>query len=368
MSEDLIRKNKWLYPVSWLYGTAVTIRNKLFDWGILQSKSFNVPIICVGNLAVGGTGKTPHTEFLIKLLSAHYHVAVLSRGYKRHTKGYLLADAKSTAQTIGDEPYQIHQKYPNITLAVDEDRCHGIQQLLAIKQPKIDLILLDDAFQHRYVRAGLNILLTDYHRLFSDDALLPAGRLREPKSGKNRAHMVIVTKCPSDIKPIDYNIIAKRLDLYPYQALYFSTFQYGSLRPVFPSEHSKEKKLVTLIGADVLLVTGIVSPAPMLNELETYATKVDLLAFDDHHQFTESDLQQIEERFQQLNPNNRFIVTTEKDAARLVGHSQLKDELKPMLYSLPITIKILQKQQDKFNQHIIGYVRKNTRNGSLPQK
>ena len=169
-----------------------------------------------------GTGKTPHTEYLIKLLRDNYHVAVLSRGYKRHSRGYVLATPQSTARSIGDEPYQMHTKFPSVTLAVDENRCHGIEQLLSIKEPSIEVVLLDDAFQHRYVKPGLSILLTDYHRLFCDDTLLPAGRLRESVNGKNRAQIVIVTKCPQDIKPIDYNIITKRLNLYPYQQLYLS--------------------------------------------------------------------------------------------------------------------------------------------------
>ena len=233
MDEHFIKIHKWLYPVSWIYGAVVVMRNKLFDWGIFRSKSFDVPVICVGNLAVGGTGKTPHTEYLIKLLRDKYQVAVLSRGYKRRTKGYVLATPQCTAKTIGDEPYQMYTKFSSVTLAVDEKRCHGIEKLLKLKEPSTDVILLDDAFQHRHVKAGLNILLTDYHRLFCDDTLLPAGRLREPVSGKNRAQIVIVTKCPQDIKPIDYNIITKRLNLYPYQRLFFSSFRYGNLQPVF---------------------------------------------------------------------------------------------------------------------------------------
>ena len=187
MDEHFIKRHKWLYPVSWIYGAVVTVRNKLFDWGFLRSKSFGVPVICIGNLSVGGTGKTPHTEYLIKLLRDNYHVAVLSRGYKRHSRGYVLATPQSTARSIGDEPYQMHTKFPSVTLAVDENRCHGIEQLLSIKEPSIEVVLLDDAFQHRYVKPGLSILLTDYHRLFCDDTLLPAGRLRESVTGKNRA-------------------------------------------------------------------------------------------------------------------------------------------------------------------------------------
>ena len=217
MKDASVKIHHWLYPLSWLYGTGVCLRNKLFDWGWLRSRSFDAPVICVGNIAVGGTGKTPHTEYLIKLLQNEgINVATLSRGYKRKSKGYILATAESSVQKIGDEPYQIKSKFPDIRVAVDENRCHGIEQLLTLKSPAVDAVLLDDAFQHRHVKAGMNILLTDYHRLLCDDALLPAGRLREPACGKNRAQIVIVTKCPDDIKPIDFNIITKRLNLYTY--------------------------------------------------------------------------------------------------------------------------------------------------------
>lgn len=205
MEENSIKIHKWLYPASWLYGAGVALRNKLFDWGKLQSKSFNVPIICIGNIAVGGTGKTPHTEYLIKLLHDEFQVAVLSRGYKRHTKGFVLSTAESDARSIGDEPYQIQSKFSDIRVAVDEDRCHGIERLLTLKEPPVEVILLDDAFQHRYVKAGLNILLTDYHRLFCDDTLMPAGRLRESAQGKNRAQIVIVTKCGRALSQVKTN-------------------------------------------------------------------------------------------------------------------------------------------------------------------
>lgn len=373
MNEHFIKIHKWLYPAAWIYGAVVRMRNKLFDWGTLRSKRFDAPVICVGNLSVGGTGKTPHTEYLINLLREEYHVAVLSRGYKRRTSGYVLAGSESTARTIGDEPYQMHTKFPSVTIAVDENRCHGIEKLLALKNPPVEVVLLDDAFQHRYVKAGLNILLTDYHRLFCDDTLLPAGRLREPVSGKNRAQMVIVTKCPPDIKPIDFNIITKRLDLYAYQELFFSSFRYGDLQAVFPDSVSKNKavrsdesiSLSSLTDKNVLLVTGIASPTPVLERLNECAKHVDLLAFGDHHDFTNRDMQQIKERFLKLQDGQRLIVTTEKDATRLINHPGLGEELKPFLYALPIEIEILQNQQDNFNQSIIDYVRENTRNCSL---
>lgn len=370
MKENFIKIHHWLYPLSWLYGLGVCLRNKLFDWGLLRSKSFDIPIICVGNLAVGGTGKTPHTEYLIKLLQkAGLNVATLSRGYKRQSKGYLLADSQSDARLIGDEPYQMKNKFPGIRVAVDENRCHGIEHLLKLEEPQVDAILLDDAYQHRYVKAGINILLTDFNRLLCDDALLPAGRLREPASGKHRAQIVIVTKCPDDLKPIDFNIIAKRLRLYPYQQLYFSRFCYGRPKPMFPESTENHRVLSFFQGDEqTLLVTGIASPAPLVQKIESYTPNVKLLAFSDHHDFTPDDLQQIKKEFQTLDEEKRWIITTEKDAARLKDHPALDEVLKPYIYVLPIEIEFLQNQQHIFNQNIIGYVRTYSRNSSFSQR
>ncbi|MEG2594576.1 MAG: tetraacyldisaccharide 4'-kinase [Bacteroides sp.] len=372
MEENVIKIHKELYPISLLYGAGVAFRNKLFDWGYLRSKSFDVPVICIGNLAVGGTGKTPHTEYLIKLLHKNHQVAVLSRGYKRKTKGYRLATPQSNASEIGDEPYQIHAKFADIRVAVDENRCHGIEQLLELNDPKVGVVLLDDAFQHRYVKAGLTILLTDYHRLFSNDALLPAGRLRESIDGKKRAQIVIVTKCPHDLKPIDYNIITKELNLFPYQQLFFSCFRYGSLERIFPEVPSPKpqvRKLSSLqTDEQVLLLTGIASPATIMEQIETHTQHIDLLAFDDHHSFDKQDMQLIRERFHQLKGDRKLIITTEKDATRLIGHPALDDALKPYIYALPIEVEILQNQQHNFNQYIINYVTENPRNSLLPKR
>lgn len=370
MTNKLIKIQYGLYPISWLYGMVIALRNKLFDWGYLRSKSFSIPVICIGNLAVGGTGKTPHTEYLIRLLQKrHFNIAVLSRGYKRASKGYLLATSESNVKALGDEPYQMKAKFSDIRVAVDKNRCHGIEQLLLLKDPTVDVVLLDDAFQHRYVNAGLNILLTDYHRLFCEDALLPAGRLRESEKGKERAQIIIVTKCPEDIKPIDFNIIGKRLNLFPYQKLFFSTLQYGRLLPLFPETGNKERELSSLQKDEVvLLVTGIASPAPLRKKLEEQTPHVKSLPFDDHHNFTDGDIQQIGEQFSQLKGESKLIITTEKDAARLCHHPAMNDTLKPFIYMLPIEIKILQDQQDTFNQNIIEYARAHSRNRSLSQR
>ena len=228
--EDNPKINKWLLPASWLYGAVIKVRNKLFDSGILEERGYPIPIISIGNITVGGTGKTPHTEYLIRLLSKQWHVAVLSRGYKRKSEGFQLATKDTPMSVLGDEPHQIKQKFPNIYVAVDADRRHGIEQLMKeTVAPGLDVILMDDAFQHRYVKPGLNILLVDHNRLLCDDALLPAGRLREPESSKERANIVIVTKCPKDMSPMDYRILTKKMDLYRYQQLYFTTLNYGNL-------------------------------------------------------------------------------------------------------------------------------------------
>lgn len=359
MDVHSVKINKWLYPLSWLYGVGVGIRNMMFDKKIIHSKHFDIPIICIGNIAVGGTGKTPHTEYLIGLLQDEFNVAVLSRGYKRQTKGYLLAGDTSSERTIGDEPYQIKSKFRHIRVAVDEQRVRGIENLLTLSNPKIDVILLDDAFQHRYVEAGLNILLTDYHRLFSDDVLLPAGRLREPQKGKVRAQLVVVTKCPEDMKPIEFNIVAKRLKLYPYQKLFFSSLRYGKLTPVFPDEKLRPRALQTIREEEsVLLVTGIASPVTIEKELRKYSSKVSILSFPDHHQFTERDMKQILHAFNAMD-GKRVIVTTEKDATRLTALLSFPNELKTHIFMLPIEVGIMQGQEEAFNEIIINYVRKN---------
>lgn len=212
MEGDFIKIRKWLTPLSMLYGMVVGIRNQLFELGFLKSRSFDIPVISVGNITVGGSGKTPHIEYLVRLLKDKVKVAVLSRGYKRKSKGYVLADADTSMSDIGDEPYQMKKKFPDIYIAVDKNRCEGIDNLTQQDATKdTDVVLLDDAFQHRYVKPGVNILLVDYHRLIISDKLLPAGRLREPKEGKARADIVIITKCPKDLKAINYRMLTLSL-------------------------------------------------------------------------------------------------------------------------------------------------------------
>ena len=364
MEGDFIKINNWLLPVSWLYGWVVKLRNTMFEIGLLKSRAFNLPVISVGNITVGGTGKTPHVEYLVSLLKDFFNVAVLSRGYKRKSKGFILAEEATTMQEIGDEPYQMKQKFPTVSIAVDKNRCHGID-MLTEQDKTLDVILLDDAFQHRYVKPGINILLVDYHRLIIYDTLLPAGRLREPLSGKDRADIVIVTKCPKDLKPMEYRVIVKAMSLYPYQKLFFTTLEYGKPYPLFPKDTLvHDISLSSFANRNVLLLTGIGSPEQMIHDVTPLAATVTPLTFGDHHQFKGKDIQLINDTFAGM-AEPKCIVTTEKDATRLKTVEGLSDEVRRHLCILPITIKFMQEQNSNFNQQIISYVHKNSRNSIL---
>ena len=317
MEGDFIKIREWLLPVSWLYGIGVRFRNQLFEMGVLKSRSFKTPIISVGNITVGGSGKTPHVEYLVRLLQNKTKVAVLSRGYKRKSSGYVLADKDSTSRMIGDEPYQMKKKYPDIYVAVDRNRCHGIDRLTGDEETKdTDVVLLDDAFQHRYVKPGINILLVDYHRLIIYDKLLPAGMLREPKQGKNRADIVIITKCPRDLKPMEFRVLTRAMNLYPYQKLFFTTLKYNKLKPLY---YGDDKPLSDIQSdMNILLLTGIASPKQMMIDLEPYTKNITPLTYPDHHRFKKKDIELINDTFAAM-PEPKMVITTEKDTARLFG-------------------------------------------------
>ena len=361
---DFIHINEWLIPLSWLYGIGVGFRNQLFNIGLLKQHDYDIPIISVGNITVGGAGKTPHVEYLIRLLKDKVKVAVLSRGYKRKTHGYVLANDSSTVTDIGDEPYQMKQKYQDVHIAVDKKRVDGIAHITGDAETNdTDVILLDDAFQHRYVKPGINILLVDYHRLIIYDKLLPAGRLREPQSGKNRADIVIITKCPKDLKPMEFRVLTKAMNLYPYQSLYFTTIEYESLTPLFATEKSTIEK-EALEDKHVMLITGIASPKQIIIDLKPHVKEMTTLAFSDHHQFKSKDIMKINETFNAIK-GEKIIVTTEKDATRLEQLEGLSEEVKQNLYVLPIKVKFMINQEEEFNDKIIDYVRKNSRNSIL---
>lgn len=364
MEGDFIKINESLIPLSWLYGLAVNTRNFCFDVGLLRSRSFYVPVISVGNITVGGTGKTPHVEYLIRLLQKRYKVAVLSRGYKRKTKGYIVADENATARTVGDEPYQVKRKFPDATVAVCKSRTEGIDRLTRDDR-QLDVVLLDDAFQHRYVKPGINILLVDYHRLIIYDKLLPAGRLREPLSGKNRADIVIVTKCPKELKPMEFRVITKAMNLYPYQHLYFTTLSYDKPYPVFDG---KATDFSRQNAANVLLLTCIASPRQLQEDITGLLPDdavVNQVTFPDHHSFTKKDVDMLNSRFASM-PQPRFVITTEKDAARLRHTEGLSPEFRNAVHALPVRIEFMQQgQQEMFDESILSYVMKNSRNSIL---
>ena len=335
---------KILFPFAVLYGIITSIRNWCYDKGIFKSYSFDIPIIAVGNLSVGGTGKTPQIEYLIRLLQDNYQLATLSRGYKRKTEGFLLASEKETAATLGDEPFQMFQKFSKIQVAVDANRKNGIEKLLAQKI-KPDVILLDDAFQHRKVRAGLYILLTAYDDLYSDDFILPTGNLRESRRGAKRAQIVVVTKCPNTISEEEKQRIQSKLNLKSNQKLYFSTIAYDDL--VYDANNALPVSEIKL--KDKLLLAGIAKPDLFFDYLKQ--PKDEVLIFPDHHHFTENDIKNIDNK-----AKNQLIITTEKDYVRLSNST-----LQSAIYYLPIKSKFLF-DSDDFNKTINDYVGKSTRN------
>ena len=368
MEGDYIKINKSLLPLSWLYGIGVGFRNMLFDIGILKSRSFTMPVISVGNITIGGAGKTPHVEYLIRLLKDKVKVAVLSRGYKRKTKGYVLADKTTTATDIGDEPYQMYSKYGDkVYVAVNADRCEGIDRLRHdAPTSDTDVILLDDAYQHRYVKPGVNILLVDYHRLIIYDKLLPAGRLREPLKGKERASIVIVTKCPKDLTPMGFRVITKAMALRPYQHLYFTTLNYGNLKPIFAKTPDKAMSEITP-EHNVLVLTGIASPEHLLEDLKAYTEHLTPLSYRDHHRFTLKDADKINNLFDVI-PEPRIIISTEKDAARLVELDGLSNVVRDNLYALPVEISFMLNQGEEFDEEIISEIQKNSKNSILSKR
>lgn len=332
-----------LKPLSAVYGTVVGVRNKLFDWKILRSHQFDIPVICIGNLAVGGTGKTPHTEYVINLLRQQYNVGVLSRGYKRHTKGFVLATPHSTPRDIGDEPYQIYHKFGRqITVAVCENRVRGINRMLEIN-PELEIILLDDAFQHRYVQPKVSILLTEYHNPYYRDSLLPYGNLRESTAGAQRADMVIVTKCPASASALNYRLIRKYLDLFPEQDLFFSQYRYDSPRPVFPDKAATPPVLSQLPREFTFLaVCGIANPRPFVKYVKSFQPRVKVNVFPDHHDYTRKDMEMLRQRFESMPKGRRIILTTEKDAVRMINNPYFPHQLKPYIYYIPIRVEFTQ--------------------------
>lgn len=354
----MYRPNKFirslLYPFSLLYGSIIALRNYLFDTGKLKSVKFDFSVISVGNLSTGGTGKTPHTEYLINLLKDRYKTAVLSRGYGRSTKGYLLTKGNVSAQEIGDEPMQYFFKYTDITVAVSEQRLIGIPALLN-DVPNTEVILLDDAMQHRRVRPGLNIMLTDYNFPFYKDLMLPSGNLREPRSGYKRADIIIVTKCPQQLTANEKLDIVKLIQPTAKQQVYFTTLNYQEPYPFLGAATSD----FSLIKARILLIAGIANEKPLVEYLEKNGAIVTILNFPDHHYFTQRDVEFIKESYdtaKQQNPDT-ILLTTEKDIVRLALHIKQLQEWRMSVWVLPIIVTFLE-NEEKFNNCILEYIEK----------
>jgi tetraacyldisaccharide 4'-kinase len=359
-------RNILLYPVSLIYGLITGTRNFLYSAGVLKSYSFDLPVICIGNITIGGTGKTPHTEYVAGLLKDSYNVAVLSRGYKRKTKGFIIASPVSTAHDIGDEPLQIYSRFPGITVAVDSDRVRGLQRILE-ERPETDVVILDDGFQHRRLTPGFSILLSDYNRPLPKDHLIPFGSLREHRRNAARADVLIITKTPEDITPIDRRLITDRTDKYPYQTLLFSALKYGQPMPVYKGTVSEFKlDWNSFQDNGALIVTGIASPEPLVTHVKRFFSEVRHLRFPDHHDFTESDLYRIGEAWKGIEKPHKYIITTEKDAVRLREFTNIADDLKNAFFFIPVSISFLNKGRDDFDKLVSSYVGKNRRNKRLP--
>ena len=339
-------------PLSWLYGMVVHIRHKLFDLKILRSEEFDIPVVCIGNLTVGGTGKTPVAELLIERFSEHYRVGVLSRGYRRKTKGFVLSTPTSSARTIGDEPRQMKLKYPSVPVAVCEKRAEGIR-LLRKAHPEIELIILDDAFQHRYVEPWVNILLMDYNNPVYRDRLLPWGRLRDTRNQIHRANFVLVTKCPDDLNPLDMRIVINSLGLVPYQSLYFTRMRQGEITPLFADRAVGKVRE----GDPVIAMSGIANPVPLLENLRKRFDVVAELTFDDHHTYRLSDMRRLEALFAAY--PDAVVLTTEKDAVKLTNRKKVPEAVQQRLYYVPIHVSFVADSESEFLRQLELYVRTN---------
>lgn len=343
-----------LLPFSWVYAMAVILRKKLYDWGIMRSVSFNLPIICVGNLAVGGSGKTPTTEYLVRLLDG-YKVAILSRGYGRKTKGFMLADDQATAETIGDEPLQYYQKFKQVTVAVCEDRVAGVKQL----ENNHDIIILDDAFQHRAIKAGFNILLFEFRKLGTLQFLLPAGNLRDVFASRKRADVLLVTKSPVPLLHVAQQASINELQPNNNQPVLHAYLKYGNLQHLYREE---SLPLQSIKDFEVFLLTGIANPAPLIEELQKYTQTIKHEAFRDHYAFKTADISKLKTAFEAGTKKEKIIITTEKDSKRLraTGFEDLLVNLP--VYYLPIEVELFEEDKITFDELILNYVKSNRRN------
>lgn len=339
-----------LFPFSLVYALVVWVRNRLYDKNILPSSVFNLPVICIGNLSAGGTGKSTMVEYLARLLKDDWSTAILSRGYKRKTRGYALATERTTALEIGDEPMQFHLKFPEVTIAVGEERLVAIPQLLH-DRPATKVILLDDAFQHRSVKAGLNIVLTEYSNLFTRDWFLPTGDLRDEPGSYKRAEVIVVTKCPPDLDKIQQESIRKEINPLPHQQLFFSNIRYGK-----PYHLNRKHSLDIHAGMEVLLVSGIANPKPLKDFLHESSKAYYDMLYSDHHIFSIDDLKDIIKRFESIEATSKIILTTEKDAVRLVKFEQEIANLP--LFVMPIDMQIMFGEESQFGKLVFDFIQR----------
>ena len=343
-----------LLPISFLYSIVLFLRHKLYDWKILKSKSYDTPNICVGNLNLGGTGKTPHIEYLTSLLSENYNVAILSRGYGRKTKGFILADKTHTHHDIGDEPLQYFKKFNDVKIAVDENRCEGMERLLKEENPP-QVILLDDAYQHRKIKPGLNILLTDYYNLYSKSHLLPAGNLRDIKKAAQRADIIVATKSPNVITPYYRRDVENSLKPLSHQKVFYSYIEYLDFKPFSKISHDIDIKE----AKTALLLCGIANTYSLEDYLKKKYNTISKIKFNDHHNFTEKDIDMIIEKYNSMIGKNKVIITTEKDAMRLMNSSFIRKFDDIPVFILPIKIKFHKEEGTSFNDEILNYVKNN---------
>ena len=343
-----------LLPISFLYSIVLFLRHKLYDWKILKSKSYNIPNICVGNLNLGGTGKTPHIEYLTNLLSENYKIAILSRGYGRNTKGFILADESHTHHDIGDEPLQYFKKFKDIKVAVDENRCEGMERLLQEENPP-QVVLLDDAYQHRKIKPGLNILLTDYYDLYSKNHLVPAGNLRDIKKAAQRADIIVSTKSPNVITPYYRRDVENSLKPLPHQKIFYSYIEYLNFKPFSKISYETDIKETKT----ALILCGIANTYSLEDYLKKKYNTISKIKFNDHHSFTEKDIDMIIERYDSMIGKSKVIITTEKDAMRLINSSFVSRFDDIPVFVLPIRIKFHKEEGNSFNDEILNYVKNN---------
>ncbi len=339
-----------LAPFSAVYGLSILVRNSLYKWGLLKSAAFNLPVIGVGNLTLGGAGKTPHVEYLIRLLSPYLKVATLSRGYKRKTKGFKMVQRGDNSLVVGDEPLQYFLKYPQIKVAVSESRSIGIPMILN-RHPDIQAILLDDSYQHLSVTPGINLLLTEYNKPYSEDVLLPAGRLREWRSGARRADIVVVTKCPDHLETREKELMRERLDLAPHQKLFFSKYVYG------PPYHLINGSRHPLQNFDrVILLTAIADESYLLDYIEKNVQEVHTMTYEDHHAFSPHEVSVLKQQYDHLGHDRTAIITTEKDATRLILHHNFIKQHQLPIMVLPLQVEFLDGDGRLFNQEMKDFL------------